>query len=98
MDKNEFKIHVQIGGFRIPLNIPRKDEEIYRRAEKLVVKYLDEFQKIYRQRATEEILILVAFRLAVALSKQGMNNDLVPMAEKIKSLDEELKQLLAKQD
>ena len=45
---------------------------------------------------TEEILVLVAFRLAVALSKQEIDQDLVPMAEKIKHLDEELKTLLAK--
>lgn len=79
----------------MPLNIARKDEEIYRKAEKLVVRFLDEYQKIYSQRATEEILVLVAFRLAVALSKQEIDQDLVPM-EKIKHLDEELKTLLAK--
>ena len=98
MNKNEeiFKIHIQIGGYRMPLNIARKDEEIYRKAEKLVVRFLDEYQKIYSQRASEEILVLVAFRLAVALSKQEIDQDLVPMAEKIKHLDEELKSLLAK--
>jgi hypothetical protein len=37
----------------------------------------------------------VAFRLAVALSKQELDRDLVPLAEKIKNLDEELKTLLA---
>lgn len=98
MNKNEelFKIHIQIGGFRMPLTVARKDEEIYRKAEKLVVRFLDEYQKLYSQRASEEILILVAFRLAVALSKQEVDQNLVPMAEKIKDLDEELKQLLAK--
>ena len=78
------------------MNVARKDEEIYRRAEKLVIKFLEEYQKIYSQRATEEIYILVAFRLAVALSKQEIDQDLVPLAEKIKDLDNELKQLLAK--
>jgi hypothetical protein len=97
MNENEiFRIHVQISGLRIPLNIARKDEEIYRKAEKLVVKYLDEYQKLYNQRASEELLILVAFRLAVALSKQEIDQDIVPVVEKIKVLDEELKQLLAK--
>ena len=98
MNKDEeiFKIHIQIGGFRIPLTVARKDEEIYRKAEKLVVRFLDEYQKLYSQRATEEILILVAFRLAVALSKQEVDQDLVPLADKIKSLNEELKQLLVK--
>lgn len=98
MNKNEeiFRIHINIGGFRIPLNVARKDEEIYRRAEKLVINFLDEYQKIYNQRATEEIYILVAFRLAVALSKQEIDQNLVPLAEKIRDLDNELNQLLAR--
>ena len=97
MNKNEeiFKIHIQIGGFRLPLSIPRKDEEIYRKAEKLVGRFLEEYQKKYSQRATEEILTLVAFRLAVALSKQEIDQDLSPLVQKIKTLDQELAQLLS---
>jgi cell division protein ZapA len=100
MNKDEeiFKIHIQIGGFRMPLNIPRKDEEIYRKAEKLVVKFLEEYQKVYNQRATEEILTLVAFRLAVALSKQEVDQDTSPLAEKIKNLDKELSQILSEKN
>lgn len=97
MNENEnFKIHVNINGFKIPLNVVRKDEEIYRKAEKLVEKYLDEFHKTYSLRSSEEILTLVAFRLAVALSKLEINQDLVPLVEKIKDFDSELKQLLSK--
>lgn len=94
-EHDKLKIHVQISGFRIPMNIDRKDEETYRKAERLVVKFLDEYQKAYNQRASEELLILVAFRLAVMLSRQELDRDLVPLADKIKSLDDELKALLA---
>jgi len=79
----------------MPLNIPRKDEELYRKAEKMVNTYLNQFQKLYNQRPTEEILIMVAFQIAVIVSKQELNEDKVPLAEKIKELDEELKQLLS---
>lgn len=94
--ENTFLIHVQIGGLRIPLRIPRNDEEIYRKAEKLLVKHLDEYQKIYSQRSYQDILILVAFRLAVILSKEEFHHDFIPLADKIKELDEELKELLSK--
>lgn len=96
MNENDiFLINVQIGGFRMPLRIPRKDEEIYRKAEKLVVKYLDDFQKKYNQRASDEILTLVAFQLAVVLTKQNMSEDIAPLAEKIKELDKDLDNLLS---
>jgi hypothetical protein len=96
MKDDKFTINVQIGGFRLPLSIPRKDEELYRKAEKMVVQFLLEYQRQYRQRPTEEILTLVAFRIAVIVSKQELSEDTVPLAEKIQSLDKELEALLSK--
>lgn len=95
MEDELFLINIQIGGLRLPLRIPRKEEELYRRAEKLLVKQMDEFQKKYRQRPTEDILILVAYQLAVMVSKQEFAEDIVPLAEKIKTLDNELQTLLS---
>jgi hypothetical protein len=89
-----FLIHVQIGGLRIPLRIPRKDEELYRNAERLTVRYLDEYQKKYSNLSYQEILILVAFHMVVAVTKTAANENIEPLADKIKELDNELKQIL----
>jgi hypothetical protein len=97
MKDDIFLINVQIGGLRLPLRIARKDEELYRKAEKLLVKHLDDYQQKFSQRPTEEILILVAYQLAVMISKQEFAEDIVPLAEKIQSLDQELKALLSKE-
>ncbi|HJV77087.1 MAG TPA: cell division protein ZapA [Paludibacter sp.] len=97
MKDDIFLINVQIGGLRLPLRIARKDEELYRKAEKLLVKHLDDYQQKFSQRPTEEILILVAYQLAVMISKQEFADDIVPLAEKIQSLDQELKALLSKE-
>lgn len=97
MKDDIFLINVQIGGLRLPLRIARKDEELYRKAEKLLVKHLDDYQQKFSQRPTEEILILVAYQLAVMISKQEFATDIVPLAEKIQSLDQELKALLSKE-
>lgn len=94
MKDDNFKINVQISGLRLPLSIPRSDEEMYRKAEKMVVKYIDLFQRQYPQRPTEEILILVAFKIAVLVSKQELSEDIIPLADKIQSLDQELDALL----
>jgi hypothetical protein len=89
-----FLINVHIGGFRMPLRIPRSDEEIYRKAEKLVVKYTDEYQRLFNQRTYEEILRLVAFQLAVNISKNELSEDITPLADKIKLLEKELDSVL----
>ncbi len=89
-----FLIHVQIGGLKIPLRIPRKDEELYRNAERLTVRYLDEYQKKYSNLSYQEVLILVAYNMAVAVAKTAANESIEPLAEKIRELDRELKLLL----
>lgn len=96
MDKGEnLKINILINGVRLPLTVKRDEEELFRNAEKMVVKFINDYQQIYSQRSYAEILTFVAFRLAVILNKQNSNQDIAPLAERIKELDEELKALLS---
>ncbi len=95
MKDDNFIIHVKVGGFRIPLNIPRKDEELYRNAEKKVNKLLLDYQQKYNQRSAEEVLSITAYQLAVALSKKEYVQDKTPIVEKIEQLDEELEKVLS---
>lgn len=89
-----FLINVHVGGFRMPLRIPRSDEEIYRKAEKLVAQYTEEYQRKFNQRTYEEILKLVAFQLAVNISRNKLSEDITPLADKIKLLEKELDSVL----
>lgn len=77
----------------MPLKIRREDEEIYRNAEKLVNRYLEQYRKNFSQRSMEEILTIVAYQIAVIVSKQDLNTDMGPLAEKIMELNKELKEL-----
>ena len=94
MKSKEFTINILLNGVRMPLNIRREDEEIYRNAERLVNKYLEKYRKTYSQRSMEEILTIVAYQIAVIVSKQDKNNDIDPLADKIIELNKELKELL----
>ncbi len=93
MDKKEFTINILLNGVRMPLKIRREDEEIYRNAEKLVNRYLEQYRKNFSQRSMEEILTIVAYQIAVIVSKQDLNTDMGPLAEKIMELNKELKEL-----
>ncbi|OJV39016.1 MAG: hypothetical protein BGO29_03195 [Bacteroidales bacterium 36-12] len=90
MNDDIFIINVQIGGFPIALKIPRKDEEIYRNAEKLVTKLIEEYNSLYNQRAYEDILKLVAFQLAVRVSKSALHEDPSPLSGQLKKLEQEI--------
>ena len=93
-EENKLRIHTVIGGFRFPMNIDRNEEEIYRNAEKQVNRYIDDYQKQYLNLSAEEIRSLVAFQLAVVIYKMETNQSIDPVIEKIRSLDNELEQLL----
>ncbi len=91
-----FTINILINGVRMPLKIKREDEELYRNAEKIVNKYLEQYRNQLSQRSMEEILTIVAYQLAVIVSKQNTSQDLVPLVEKMKEINREVKELLAK--
>ena len=93
-DVNLFNINILLNGVRIPLKIHRDDEEIYRNAEKIVNKYLRQYRELYSQRSMEEILTLVAFQIGVIVFKQGTDQDIEPLAEKILELNKELEELI----
>jgi len=97
MENDTFLINIQIGSLRLPLRIAREDEQTYRKAERLMVKQLEHYEVKYHQRPREEILTLVAYQLAVMVSKQQFSTDTVPLAEKIQDLDNELALLLSKE-
>jgi len=95
MTDDNFIINVRIGGFRLPLNIARKNEQLYRDAEKKVNKLLLEYQQKYNQRSAEEILSITAYQLAVALSKKEYVQDTTPIVERLEQLDRELEKILS---
>jgi cell division protein ZapA len=97
MMDDKFKIHVNIGGFRIPLNVPRSDEEKYRKAEKMVTFYLEKYQEMYKHHRYEDILKLIAFQLAVNIAGETMEQDITPVTDRIKALEQELDKVLGEE-
>jgi len=95
MKDDNFVIHVTINGFRMPLKIARKNEEVYRDAEKKVNKLLLDYWKKYNQRSAEEVLSMTAYQLAVALSRKEFEQNTAPVVEKIEQLDKELEKILS---
>lgn len=87
-------IHVQIGGFRMPLRVPRSDEEIYRKAQRMVEEYTETYQKRYNQRSYEEVLILVAYQLATTIARQQLSGDIGPIEARLKELEAEIDKAL----
>lgn len=97
MEDNTIKIHVVLGGIRLPLRVSRKDEEIYRKAEKMFSAKMKHYQMKYSQQSYEYLLALTAFQFAVALSRNELAEDTTPLKQKIQALDDELKAILSEE-
>jgi hypothetical protein len=107
-DNEIFQININLGGFLLPLRVSRSkdpqkrllespEELMYRKAEKLFNSLMEKNSKAYNQRPMEQIVKLVAFELAVALTKGETAEDDSIIAQRIQSLDDELKELLTKE-
>ena len=98
MEKDDiFKIHVTFGGWRLPLNISREDEELYRDAEKLLSRLNSKYKGIYSKKSNEELLVITAFHLAVALKKHDFAENTLPAFKKTELLSKKLNEFLSKQ-
>jgi len=93
-EEKQRKIHIMAGYFRVPLRIDLKEEIIYRDAEKIVNKLLNESHKTYPLRSEEEILCLTLYKIAVALVKTEMNSEDAPLVESISKWNDEIENLL----
>ena len=96
MEKDDvFKIHVTFGSWKLPLEIARKDEELYRNAEKLVSTLTAKYRHKYAQKSNEELMVIVAYHVAAALMKHDFAENIHPAFEIIESLSNEINQLLS---
>lgn len=92
---DNFRIHVKAGGFLLPMTIARDEEEVYRKAERILNKVLLRNQQKQSNRSAEEVLSITAYQLALALSKVEFVQNAEHIVDKIKQLDKELDDFLA---
>lgn len=97
-DKDDLQaIRIFIQGRELKMNVPRKDEAVYRNAKKLLDEVFFLYQKKFPRHSWEDILIYSAYNLAVDLILKNNEQDLAPLAEKISSLKEELDLILSEE-
>lgn len=74
------KITIRFGSWDLPMTVPRKDEHLYREAEKLMKERYAFYTRSYTGLATERYMVMcmldIAVRLQHALERQD-NTDLL---------------------
>lgn len=94
MDDEKFNINMRIDGYPVRLHIARKDEEIYRNAERDIKDIYKKLNESYPNKSVVELWLLTALQVAVTINRQQKVENINPLAQKIEELEQQIDQLL----
>jgi cell division protein ZapA len=90
----KMKIHLMIDNSPYPMNIDREEEEIYRKAAKLIDYKLNTYRNTYPKLAPAQYWAMAALDLSVERLRELERNDTQPFAEKLEELTKELERYM----
>lgn len=91
------KITIRFGSWDLQMTVLRKDEHLYREAEKLMKERYAFYTRNYKGLATERYMVMCMLDIAVRLQHALENNNNEELVEKLTSLLREIEQKLEKQ-
>jgi hypothetical protein len=90
------KITIRFGSWDLPMTVLRKDEHLYREAEKLMKERYAFYTRSYKGLATERYMVMCMLDIAVRLQHALEQNDSTDILEKLTPLAEEIEKRLEK--
>ena len=90
------KITIRFGSWDLPMTVLRKDEHLYREAEKLMKERYAFYTRSYTGLATERYMVMCMLDIAVRLQHALEQNDSTDILEKLTPLAEEIEKRLEK--
>lgn len=90
------KITIRFGSWDLPMTVLRKDEHLYREAEKLMKERYAFYTRSYKGLATERYMVMCMLDIAVRLQHALEQNDSTDILEKFTPLAEEIEKRLEK--
>lgn len=91
------KITIRFGSWDLQMTVLRKDEHLYREAEKLMKERYAFYTRNYKGLATERYMVMCMLDIAVRLQHALENNNNEELVEKLTPLLREIEQKLEKQ-
>ena len=98
-DKRD-KLHIRLHVYdtEISVNVPREDEEFYRKAEKLITSTVNAYQAQFNGKMAEKtILYMALIDIALRYMKESARNDVKPFNEILGKLTSEIEDTLKEQ-
>ncbi len=91
----DFSITLKIGLHTLSITVKRKDEEVYRAAEREINKRLNTLAARYPNQGNEMYLCMTALDIALSLKRNEQNNDTQPFVESMQRMLQGVEEALA---
>lgn len=90
MESEYLRITIRLGKMLFPITIKRREEEVYRAAEKLINERLNFYAGKYQHQGDETYMAMAILDIAVALKKDEQKKDTIPLMNKVNTLLQEI--------
>lgn len=96
-EENKEKLHITLHVYDTDLavNIPREEEEYYRKGAKLITDIVNSYSSIFKGRKSDkDILYMALIDIALRYEKGEGKNDTAPYNEVLRKLTSEIEEVL----
>lgn len=90
MESEYLRITIRLGKMLFPITVKRREEEVYRAAEKLINERLNFYAGKYQHQGDETYMAMAILDIAVALKKDEQRKDASPVMRTVSALLQEI--------
>ncbi len=94
---DKLSIRVNVADRYYPLKINREDEEKIRSAAKMINEKIVQYKNRYSDKDTQDFLAMVALQYVIKLLEQEKEQDVSPIIQNVKELNEQLDDFITKE-
>lgn len=93
----KLSIRVNVADRYYPLNIDRNQEEVIRKAAKMINEKVLQYKQRYKDKDTQDFLAMASLQYVIKVIESENQTNVSPIFEEIKRIEQELKEFLEKE-
>ena len=93
----KLSIRVNVADRFYPLKIDRTQEEVIRKAAKMINEKVLQYKQRYKDKDTQDFLAMASLQYVIKVIEAENKTDVSPVLEEVKAMEQELREFLEKE-
>lgn len=93
----KLSIRVNVADRFYPLKIDRSQEEVIRKAAKMINEKVLQYKQRYKDKDTQDFLAMASLQYVIKVIEAENKTDVSPVLEEVKAMEQELREFLDKE-